>query len=86
MRISRLVVLPHLECVEMISVTINGLSRQAPAGATLGDVLRERSISEGSARGVAVAINDRIVRRTDWDSTPLCAGIRIEIVTARQGG
>jgi sulfur carrier protein len=72
--------------MDMISITVNGSAEQASAKATLGDVLKARAISEDSARGVAVAVDDRIVRRTEWNTTPLVAGIRIEIVTARQGG
>ncbi len=48
-------VLPHLERMDMISITVNGSAEQASAEATLGDVLRARAISEESARGVAVA-------------------------------
>jgi len=70
----------------MISITVNGSTEQAPSEATLADVLKARDISRDSARGVAVAVNDRIVRKTMWTSTPLESGVRIEIVTARQGG
>ena len=36
--------------------------------------------------GVAVALNDMVVRRGDWESTELSDGDRIEVITAMQGG
>lgn len=38
------------------------------------------------AEGIAIALNGRVVRRTDWAETPLSEGDRIEIVRAMQGG
>lgn len=37
-------------------------------------------------RGVAVAIDDRVVPRSRWADTVLEPGARVEIVTAVQGG
>ncbi|HEX9320494.1 MAG TPA: sulfur carrier protein ThiS [Xanthobacteraceae bacterium] len=37
-------------------------------------------------RGIAVAVNGRVIPRTEWPDTPLAAGDAIEIVLARQGG
>lgn len=70
----------------MIQITVNGQKEVFQEGTLLSDVLRTRKISAGSARGIAVALNDRIVRKTDWDSRIVETGANIEIVTARQGG
>ena len=70
----------------MISITVNGSDVHASPGATLSDVLQTRDIDESTSRGVAVALNDKIVRRSEWKRTRLESGVRIEIVTARQGG
>jgi len=37
-------------------------------------------------RGVAVAINGEIVRRSEWSSTLVLDGSSVEIVTAAAGG
>lgn len=36
--------------------------------------------------GIAAALNDRVIPRTQWEQTTLSEGDRIEIVTAVQGG
>jgi len=42
--------------------------------------------SETNGRGIAVALNGAVVRRTAWAATPLKAGDVVEIVRAMQGG
>lgn len=37
-------------------------------------------------RGVAVAVEDVVVPKGQWSSTPISAGQHIEILTAVQGG
>jgi len=37
-------------------------------------------------RGIAVAVNDRVVRRADWRDHQVEAGDRIEVIQATQGG
>jgi len=37
-------------------------------------------------RGVAVALNGRVVARAAWPTTTLAPGDSVEIVLARQGG
>ena len=39
-----------------------------------------------STRGVAVAHNDQVVPRTQWDQVELRPGDRIEVIRATQGG
>ncbi|MDE6371818.1 MAG: sulfur carrier protein ThiS [Duncaniella sp.] len=42
---------------------------------------------EGLARaGVAVAINNKVVPRKDWDTTPLHDGVKITVIHAVCGG
>jgi sulfur carrier protein len=52
---------------------------------TVYDLLAARGI-DPSVSGVAVAINDRVVRRTEWAKTAISDGDRIEVITAMQGG
>lgn len=49
------------------------------------DLLTDRGI-DPARQGVAVAVNDTIVPRAEWDGCMLSAGDRVEIVTAMQGG
>ena len=37
-------------------------------------------------RGVAVALDGEVVRRSAWDSIELGSGARVEVVVAVQGG
>lgn len=70
-------------------VTINGDVVAFDSDATLGDVvLRTMAKPDGtfSDRGIAVAVNQIVVPRTDWAATPLQPDDKIEIITAVQGG
>ena len=68
------------------TITVNGKAAEISSKADLIELLKIQNIDVESIKGIAVAVNERIVRRTDWASTPLVGGERIEIVTARQGG
>ena len=70
----------------MIQITVNGLGEQYSVGTSLQDILLSREITVESAKGIAVAVNDRIIRRADWNTVQIEQGANIEIVTARQGG
>lgn len=53
----------------------------------LGKPLRSDGSSATGARlGVAVAVDGVVVPRAQWQGTPVVAGQRIEVVTAKQGG
>jgi sulfur carrier protein len=64
-------------------VIVNGDSRDLPAGMTVETVVAQ--ITEART-GVAVALNDEVVRRSAWASTPVREADRVEILTAVQGG
>lgn len=68
------------------TIQINGETTTLPDSGALVDVLRAHGIDPSAARGVAVAVNERIVRRGDWIGKTLSSGDEVEIVTARQGG
>ena len=68
------------------TVTVNGDAIQVKGGALLTDVVRAVGLNPDAVRGVAVAMNDEVVRREAWTDTRVAAGDRIEIVTAQQGG
>lgn len=66
-----------------MNVTVNGTTRDLPAGATLADLVAEVA---DDPRGVAVAVDGEVVPRTAWATTSLRDGQAVEILTAVQGG
>ncbi|HEX3458673.1 MAG TPA: sulfur carrier protein ThiS [Candidatus Baltobacteraceae bacterium] len=66
-----------------MKATINGENRDLPDELTVGRLLEML----GAPRtGIAVACNDRVVRRDEYDRAPLREGDRIEIIKAVAGG
>jgi thiamine biosynthesis protein ThiS len=70
---------------ERTTLHVNGQAREVPAGASVEDALRLVG-RDPAVPGVAVAVNEAVVRRADWARTTLAAGDRVEVVTASQGG
>ena len=67
-----------------MKLEVNGEQREVPAAdATLAEVLAALGIE---ARGIAVACNDRVVRRGEFARQRIAEGDRIEIVRAVAGG
>jgi len=69
-----------------IAITVNGENRTVPAEYALTSLLEDAEVDPDAARGVAVALNDSVVRRQDWEDVTLAEGDTVEIVTAQQGG
>jgi sulfur carrier protein len=68
-----------------MTVTINGIPREFPEGATVASVVAALpNAPEG--RGVAVAVDGEVVRRARWANTELREGANVEVVVAVQGG
>lgn len=66
-----------------MKATINGTPRELPDELTVAALLEVL----GSARkGVAVARNDRVVPRADYDTQRLSEGDRVEVIEAVAGG
>ncbi|MFZ0030807.1 MAG: sulfur carrier protein ThiS [Candidatus Cybelea sp.] len=66
-----------------MKATINGTLRELPEELTVGALLE---LLGSSRQGVAVACNDRVVRRTEYDLRHLRDGDRVEIIVAVAGG
>ena len=66
-------------------VQVNGRAAELPDGATVADAVRAVGI-DGERRGVAVAVDGEVVRRADWDRTPVAERQAVEVVRAVQGG
>lgn len=66
----------------MVQLQINGEERTVNA-TSLSDLLRELELPP---RGIAVAVNNSVIRRDDHPNYRLQPGDRIEIIRAVQGG
>jgi sulfur carrier protein len=69
-----------------ISVTVNGEERTVPDGYPLTEVLRDLEIDPDESSGVAVAINESVIRRQDWNGVTLSEEDTVEVIQAQQGG
>lgn len=68
-----------------MKLRLNGENREFPQVQTLLDLLAALEI-DPSKGGVAVALNNDVIPRTDLDTTTLHEEDRVEIVRAVQGG
>ena len=66
-------------------VTVNGDERELATGATVAELVSELGGRE-DGRGVAVALATEVVPRSEWPTTVLSAGDRVEVLIAVQGG
>jgi thiamine biosynthesis protein ThiS len=69
--------------VQEISVLVNGERKSVPTGVTVSGLLRTLGIE---ADRVAVEMNKSIVRKRDWDKTPVEGEASFEIVHFVGGG
>lgn len=65
-------------------IAVNGEVTPLRPGAALADVLDGLHVDREAA--VAVAVNDRVIRKAEWATLRLASGDRIEIVRPMQGG
>lgn len=66
-----------------ILVKFNSSEFEVPGGTTLGAFLEARGIEP---KGIAVAVNGKVIRKADWGATPLHSGDDILVITAVCGG
>jgi sulfur carrier protein len=66
-----------------VNVQLNGANHVLSDNANVADAVSALTAAE---RGVAVALNGEVVPRTEWQSTRLREGDRLEVLTAKQGG
>ena len=69
----------------MPHVSVNGEPREVPGALTVRDLLAHLG-RDPDQPGVAVAVDDRVVRRSAWSETAVGEGARVEVITAAQGG
>ena len=68
-----------------MQVMVNGQERSLPDGATVQSLVSELG-GPDSGRGMAVAVDGEVVPRSQWPETLLRPGVRVEVLTAVQGG
>jgi sulfur carrier protein len=66
-----------------ITVTVNGTTGTWAPGTRLDKVVAEVTAAQ---KGIAVAVGDAVVPRTQWSGWVLADGDVVEILTAVQGG
>ncbi|GAC1305885.1 MAG: hypothetical protein NVSMB21_08010 [Vulcanimicrobiaceae bacterium] len=66
-----------------MKATVNGELKTLRDRTTLADLLRTIGVAE---RGIAVAVNERVVRRGAYDAYALSDGDAVEIIRAVAGG
>ncbi|MEM1115677.1 MAG: sulfur carrier protein ThiS [Bacteroidota bacterium] len=69
----------------MTTLRINGEPREVPSSLTVEALLSHLG-RDPAQPGVAVALDERVVRRSAWAETTVDDGARVEIITAAQGG
>jgi thiamine biosynthesis protein ThiS len=68
---------------EALEIVVNGEARRAPAGQTVLSLLEQLHLKP---ERVAVELDRRIVKRSDWATLELADGARLEIVQFVGGG
>ncbi|MER6984738.1 sulfur carrier protein ThiS [Streptomyces carpinensis] len=66
-----------------MNISLNGEPREFSPGTALDTVVQSLTPAPS---GVAAALNETVVPRAQWSSTPLADGDRVEVLTAVQGG
>jgi sulfur carrier protein len=68
-----------------VIIYLNGEERPLDPSATVSSVVAELAPA-GRDRGVAVAVNAAVVPKSEWATTTLQPGDRVEVLVAVQGG
>ena len=67
----------------MVSINVNGKPFELGAGQTVSNLVAAQGVD---GKGVAVAVNGRVVRRLDWEKTHLIEGDNVRLVRPIGGG
>ena len=66
-----------------MKVTLNGKPMELRDGSTVAALVADLG---APARGIAVAVDAQVVPKSQWATTSLAEGARIEVLAAAQGG
>ncbi|MGI8427293.1 MAG: sulfur carrier protein ThiS [Actinomycetota bacterium] len=67
-----------------MNIFLNGEARQVTDSAFLAEALTLAGIDD--SRGIAVALDGNVIPSSDWSSTRLNDGAKLEVLRAVQGG
>jgi len=67
----------------MISINVNNLAKKIASDSTLDLLLHELNQKED---GIAIAVNNQIITKSDWKSTLLIENDNVLLIQATQGG
>lgn len=68
----------------MVEVSINQENFQLPESGTLADILSLLQIRQPD--GIAIAVNDNVIPKDEWERYTLKAKDKIFVIRATQGG
>ena len=68
-----------------MNIKVNGEAKEVSPGLTLHQLLLDLGI-DPARPGIAVAINQEVVLRTQWAETEIQPESEVEIIRAAQGG
>ena len=68
---------------QQIAITVNGEQHEIPEALTVEQLLAQRLLD---ASAIAVAVNNKVIRRHAWATCELVAGDSVVLLTAVQGG
>ncbi|MCB0409762.1 MAG: sulfur carrier protein ThiS [Flavobacteriales bacterium] len=66
-----------------MDVTLNNNTIQINESTTVEQLIMEQNIS---SKGIAIALNNQVISKNDWQKTELKENDNIIIITATQGG
>ncbi len=67
----------------MISITVNNIKKEVEDNTSIQHLLDNLNQTE---KGIALAINNKVIRKEDWANTVLGANDTVLIIQATQGG
>ena len=68
-----------------MTITLNGNPTKVAENITIKELLNQTEGIE-DRKGVAVAVNDDVVPRAEWETRKIEEGARVEVIQAVQGG
>ena len=68
-----------------MNIKVNGETKEVPPGLTLYQLLLDLEIAPARP-GIAVAIDQEVIPRTQWEEVEIQPDSEIEIIRAAQGG
>lgn len=66
-----------------MTITVNQREIVTEGPVTVAELLRQQELP---SQGVAVAVNNRLVPRTEWERRELCDGEKVTVIRAVCGG